>query len=229
MDIGGLQKVSLIDYPGQICAAVFLRGCNFRCPFCHNPELVEPARYTPCVDEEEVLSFLRQRSGRLDAVTVTGGEPTLQPELPRLLRQLKDMGYLVKLDTNGSRPVVLERLMEDNLVDYIAMDVKGPLEKYPVLTGVAGCAEEIRRSIAVIMAGTVAYEFRTTVVRSLLSREDLVAAARLVRHARRYVLQRFVPAATLDRALLDHPSYSEEELIALGNEVRKEVGHVKIR
>jgi pyruvate formate lyase activating enzyme len=229
MDIGGLQKVSLIDYPGQICAVIFLRGCNFRCPFCHNPELVEPALYASCLAEEEVLSFLERRRGRLDAVTVSGGEPTLQPDLPRLLRQLKGMGYLIKLDTNGSRPAVLEQLLREELLDYVAMDIKGPLEKYPLLTGVACSGEEIRRSIAAIMTGDIAYEFRTTVVRSLLTPEDVLAAARLIRHARRYVLQRFVPAEMLDGALRGYPSFSDEELYALGHEVRKEVCDVTIR
>jgi pyruvate formate lyase activating enzyme len=229
MDIGGLQKVSLSDYPGQICAVVFTRGCNFRCPFCHNPELVEPGHYAPSLHEAAVFSFLEQRRGRLDAVTVTGGEPTLQPDLPRALGQLKDMGYLVKLDTNGSRPAVVEHLLREGLVDYVAMDIKGPLDKYAAITRWEGSGEEIRQSIAAIMTGRVAYEFRTTVVKSLLTPEDLLAAARLVRHARRYVLQRFVPAGILDRELLSHASFSEEEFAVLRREVQKEVDTVTIR
>lgn len=135
MQIGGLQKFSLLDYPGKISAVVFTQGCNFRCPYCHNPELVDPARYQECLPEEEIFSFLETRRGKLEAVTVTGGEPTLQKSLAPFLRRIKDMGFLVKLDTNGSRPDVLEELLRQKLIDYIAMDIKAPLEKYEAVTG----------------------------------------------------------------------------------------------
>ncbi|OQX50761.1 MAG: anaerobic ribonucleoside-triphosphate reductase activating protein [Candidatus Cloacimonas sp. 4484_209] len=130
MKIGGFQKVSLIDYPGKICAIVFTRGCNFRCPYCHNPELVLPENYSPLIPEEEIFSFLEKRRGKLDAVEITGGEPTLQEDLTEFIRKIKEMGFLVKLDTNGSFPSVLEKVIYSGLVDYIAMDVKAPLEKY---------------------------------------------------------------------------------------------------
>jgi len=130
MIIGGLQRFSLIDYPGKISAILFTRGCNFRCPYCHNPELVDPQRYAEPWQEEEYWAFLQSRTQKLDAVVVTGGEPTLQEDLEPFLEKIRKMGFLIKLDTNGSNPDVLKDLLSANLVDYIAMDIKAPLEKY---------------------------------------------------------------------------------------------------
>jgi len=210
MKIGGLQKVSLIDYPGRISAIVFTQGCNFRCPYCHNPELVDPAQYGPILSEEEVISFLEKRRGKLDAVTVTGGEPTLQPDLDRFLQTIKGMGYLTKIDTNGSNPDVLERLIRGRLVDYLAMDVKGPLKKYERIANVKVKTAKIRRSIELITASGIEHEFRTTVVRSQLDNEDLIATATLLKKGL-YVLQSFVPAKSLDHEFLTEISYSPEE------------------
>ena len=210
MKIGGLQKISLIDYPGRISAIVFTQGCNFRCPYCHNPELVDPAQYGPILSEEEVLSFLEKRRGKLDAVTVTGGEPTLQPDLDRFLQEIKGMGYLTKIDTNGSNPDVLERLIRGRLVDYLAMDVKGPLQKYERIANVKVKTAKIRKSIELIMASGIEHEFRTTVVRSQLDNEDLIATATLLKKGL-YVLQSFVPAKSLDHEFLTEISYSPEE------------------
>jgi pyruvate formate lyase activating enzyme len=210
MKIGGLQKISLIDYPGRISAIVFTQGCNFRCPYCHNPELVDPAQYGPILSEEEVISFLEKRRGKLDAVTVTGGEPTLQPDLDRFLQEIKGMGYLTKIDTNGSNPDVLERLIRGRLVDYLAMDVKGPLQKYERIANVKVKTAKIRRSIELITASGIEHEFRTTVVRSQLDNEDLIATAELLKKGL-YVLQSFVPAKSLDHEFLTEISYSPEE------------------
>ena len=187
MKIGGLQKISLIDYPGRISAIVFTQGCNFRCPYCHNPELVDPAQYGPILPEEEVISFLEKRRGKLEAVTVTGGEPTLQPDLDRFLHEIKGMGYLTKVDTNGSMPDVLERLIRGRLVDYLAMDVKGPLKKYGQIAGTKVQTQKIRKSIELITASGIEHEFRTTVVRSQLVNGDLIAIAGLLKKARLYV------------------------------------------
>ncbi len=210
MKIGGLQKISLIDYPGRISAIVFTQGCNFRCPYCHNPELVDPAQYGPILSEEEVISFLEKRRGKLDAVTVTGGEPTLQPDLDRFLQEIKGMGYLTKIDTNGSNPDVLERLIRGRLVDYLAMDVKGPLKKYERIANVKVKTEKIRRSIELITASGIEHEFRTTVVRSQLDNKDLIATAELLKKGL-YVLQSFVPAKSLDHEFLTEISYSPGE------------------
>jgi len=215
MKIGGLQKFSLIDYPGRISAIVFTQGCNFRCPYCHNPELVDPAQYGPILSEEEVISFLEKRRGKLDAVTVTGGEPTLQPDIDRFLEVIKAMGYLTKVDTNGSMPDVLERLIHGRLVDYLAMDVKGPLSKYGQIAGTKVQTQKIQKSIALITNSGIDHEFRTTVVRSQLDNGDLIAIAGLLEKARLYVLQTFVPVKTLCREFMAETSYSSEDFSAV--------------
>ena len=215
MKIGGLQKISLIDYPGQISAIVFTQGCNFRCPYCHNPELVDPAQYGPTLPDEEVISFLEKRRGKLDAVTVSGGEPTLQPDLVLFLQKLKRMGYLTKIDTNGSNPDVLEGLIRGRLVDYIAMDVKGSLPKYERIAHARVDTAKIRKSINLITASEIEHEFRTTVVRSQLDREDLIAVAKLLKRAKLFVLQTFVTGKTLSSELLAEKSYSPEDVSAV--------------
>ena len=215
MKIGGFQKVSLIDYPGKISAIVFTQGCNFRCPFCHNPELVDPERFEGLIPEAEILSFLEKRRGRLDAVVITGGEPTLQPELIPFVIHLKAMGYLIKLDTNGARPEVLEDMLGRGLLDYVAMDIKAPMERYDEVTKTKTDTKRILRSISLIMGSGVDYEFRTTAVKSLLEPLELEAIGRLIPGARRFVLQKFVPTKTLDRNYLHEPTYSDGELKAV--------------
>jgi pyruvate formate lyase activating enzyme len=200
MKIGGFQKVSLIDYPGRVSATVFTQGCNFRCPFCHNPELVDPERFEPVLDEEEILGFLDRRRGKLDGVSITGGEPTLQPDLAAFSGRLKKMGFLVKIDTNGSRPEVLADLVDRRRIDFVAMDVKGPLKKYGVLTGVGDSGPAIRESIGRIMASGLPYEFRTTVVPSLLTERDFREIGKLVENAACFVLQKYARTKQLDPA-----------------------------
>jgi pyruvate formate lyase activating enzyme len=195
MKVGGFQKVSLIDYPGRISAVVFTQGCNFRCPFCHNPELVDP--------------------GRLDAVVITGGEPTLQPELIPFIIRLKAMGYRIKLDTNGALPDVLEEMLGRKLLDYVAMDIKAPLKRYGEVTKTKTDGQRILKSISLIMGSGVDYEFRTTAVKSLLGPGELEEIGRLVPGAKRFVLQKFVPTKTLDRNYLSESSYSDGELQAI--------------
>jgi pyruvate formate lyase activating enzyme len=229
MEIGGLQRVSLNDYPGKICATVFTQGCNFRCAYCHNPELVDPDRYGPVLPEEEVLSFLSKRRGKLEAVTVTGGEPTLQRDLEQFLGELKEMNYLVKVDTNGSNPETLSTLIDKQLVDYIAMDLKGPLKKYGLMTAVKVDVSRIRRSIQLISTSGIAHEFRTTVVRSQLGLEDFVSMAKIIKQARLYVLQSFVASKTLDSAFLSEASYTQEEFSTLRDVLEKKGIPVVIR
>ncbi len=215
MKIGGFQKVSLIDYPGRISAVVFTQGCNFRCPYCHNPELVDPERFEGLSPEAEILTFLEKRKGRLDAVVITGGEPTLQPELIPFIIHLKAMGYRIKLDTNGALPDVLEEMLGRKLLDYVAMDIKAPLERYSEVTKTKTDGQRILKSISLIMSSGVDYEFRTTAVKSLLAPGDLDKIARLVPGAMRFVLQKFVPTKTLDRSYLHESSYSDGELRAI--------------
>ncbi|MBN1615262.1 MAG: anaerobic ribonucleoside-triphosphate reductase activating protein [Deltaproteobacteria bacterium] len=229
MEIGGFQKFSLIDYPGGICATIFARGCNFRCPYCHNPELVYPDLYNPCIPEEEVWAFLDKRRGKLDAVTLTGGEPTLQSDLAEAIRRIRARGFRVKLDTNGSRPEVLQHLIDENLLDYIAMDVKGPLEKYASLSGSTRAASAIPASIEAIKASGIEYEFRTTVLKSLLSREDILQIGRLIGKAHRYVLQRFKPAGNLRESFPSDENFMSADLESLQKMLAKNILYVKVR
>lgn len=229
MKIGGLQKVSLIDYPRHICAVVFLQGCNFHCPYCHNPELVDPAQFGECVPEEDIWRYLEARRGKLDAVTVSGGEPTLQTDLPEFIRQIRNRGFKVKIDTNGSRPDVLDGLIRDGLVDYIAMDVKGPLPKYRLITGSHITAEAIARSIEIIKASGIAYEFRTTAVKSLLTPDDLIMIGKSLEKADRYVLNRFIAAQTLDHTFCREESYTEEDFRTIRPVLEKYVSQVFFR
>jgi pyruvate formate lyase activating enzyme len=215
LKIGGFQKVSLIDYPGSISAVVFTQGCNFRCPFCHNPELVDPERYDDLVPETEILPFLEKRKGRLDAVVITGGEPTLQPEIIPFVIHIKAMGYRVKLDTNGARPDVLKEMLDRKLLDYVAMDLKAPLERYAEVTKTKTDSRLIRRSISLIMGSSIDYEFRTTAVKSLLGPADIEEIGRLIAGAKRFVLQKFVPTKTLDRSYLGESSYTDGDLKVL--------------
>jgi len=229
MKIGGLQRVSLIDYPGKIGAIIFTQGCNFRCPYCHNPELVDPDQYGPIIPEENALSFLDKRQGRLEAVTVTGGEPTLQPDLEKFLKELKKRGYLTKLDTNGSKPDILEKVIRKRLVDYLAMDIKGPLKKYPQIASVEVDTSKIKRSIELIMASGITYEFRTTVARSQLGLQDLVSVAKLIKQARLYVLQPFISKRTLADPMRSENSYTPEEFSTIRANLEIEGPHVIVR
>lgn len=227
--IGGLQRISLSDYPGRICATVFTQGCNFRCPYCHNPELVDPDRYGPLLPEKEVLSFLDKRRGRLEAVTVTGGEPTLQKGLGRFLAAVKEMGYLVKLDTNGSDPEALSALIEERRIDYIAMDVKGPLERYDGIASVKVDGSRIDQSIGLIIDSGIEHEFRTTVVRSQLALEDFLPIAERIRRGRLYVLQPFVGKRTLDDTFLSEASYTPAELSSIRDILERKGVRVVVR
>ncbi len=229
MKIGGVQRVSLIDYPGKIGATLFTQGCNFRCPYCHNPDLVDPAQYGDPIPEEQVLAFLEKRLGKLEAVTVTGGEPTLQKDLARFFETLKGMGYLIKLDTNGSNPALLELLVNKRLVDYLAMDIKGPLARYAEIASAKTDTSKIRKSIDVIKTSGIEHEFRTTVVRSQIDIQDLLSVAQLIDKSSLYVLQPFVPARALKRAFLSESSYSPLEFSVIREKLTNELHRVIIR
>ena len=189
MLIGGFRKFSLIDFPGKTSAIIYTRGCDLRCPYCHNPELVLPELYAPAIPVSDVIEFLKKRQGLLEAVTITGGEPTLHDDLGELIERIRELGYAVKLDTNGGRPWALKVLMDAGLLDYIAMDVKAPLDDYAKAAGRKVPADVLRESIKLIMGNGIDYEFRTTVDRSLLDEEDLLKMAASIRGARKYYLQ----------------------------------------
>ncbi len=219
MNIGGLQRFSLIDYPGKVSAILFMQSCNFRCGYCHNPELVLPEKFRERISEEDVFRFLESRKGRLDAVVVTGGEPTLQFDLIPFLQKVRDIGYLIKLDSNGSRPDVLEKIIGLGLADYLAMDLKAPLCKYDAVAAAAVDVGNIRKSIKLIMNSGVAYEFRTTVVRSQLSREDLLAMGNEIKGARMYALHGFSAKSVLDQRFLNESAYTREEMRGICSEI----------
>ena len=217
MIVGGFQRFSLIDYPEKICAIVFTQGCNFRCSYCHNPELVDTKRPVPAtggINEEEILSFLERRRGKLDAVTITGGEPLLQSDLDGFLSAVKGLGYLVKLDTNGSFPSRLERIIKSRSIDYIAMDIKASLDKYEYVIRRKIEKTKILDSIRLIMDSGLDYEFRTTVVPACggFDRGDFLKIGELIKSSRVYVLQRFVPPKASDDTFLGMRSCSDEEM-----------------
>jgi pyruvate formate lyase activating enzyme len=204
MIVGGFKKSSLIDFPDRVAAVVFTKGCNFRCPFCHNARLALPTEPVERYDETEILEFLDARRGKLDGVVVTGGEPTLHDDLIVFLRECKAMGYETKLDTNGTNPDALRALFDEGLLDFVAMDVKAPFRKYPLLTGVEPDTSAIVRSMQIVVSSGAPYEFRTTVVPGLLESEDVEEIRALVGAGARYRTQEFVPAKTiLDPTLLD--------------------------
>jgi pyruvate formate lyase activating enzyme len=229
MKIGGLQKVSLIDYPGLICSIVFVQGCNFKCSYCHNPELVEPKLFQPLIGEQDVFDFLSIRKGKIDAVSISGGEPSIQKELLPFIQQVKKMGFAVKLDTNGSQPQVIRSLLEDNLLDFIAMDVKGPAAKYRNIACVPIDPEKIQESIENILQSKVEHEFRTTIVKSQLTEKNILEIGKMILGARKYVLQKFIPDRTLAKQFAHEKTYSEEELQKFKKRLEKEIPFVIVR
>jgi len=208
MHIAGFEKLTLLDYPGKLAAVVFTPGCVFRCPFCHNPELIEPmdavSRNLFLENrEEEFFAFLDRRKGKLDGVCITGGEPTLQKDLIQCVQRIKNMGFLVKLDTNGLFPEIVSNIMRLGIVDYWAMDIKHAPEKYHVASGKKVSLDAIRKSVSLIMESGVEYEFRTTVVPGIHVEEDFLEIARWIRGARAYYLQEFRDVKLYDAALKD--------------------------
>ena len=198
MVIKGIQKLTLLDFPEKIAATVFTGGCNFRCPFCHNASLVVPERFADTISEHEVLEFLRSRVGRLSGVCISGGEPTLQPDLPAFIRRLRAMGYKIKLDTNGYRPDVLRSLVDEGLLDYVAMDIKNSREKYALTVGLEHLdVSRVEQSAALLMEGRVPFEFRTTVVRGLHTEEDITAIGEWLRGDEKFFLQTFTDSGDM--------------------------------
>ncbi|MBO3839377.1 MAG: anaerobic ribonucleoside-triphosphate reductase activating protein [Thermoproteota archaeon] len=218
MIIKGLQKLTLIDYPGRVACTLFTFGCNFRCPYCHNPELVVDDG-TPPIPENNIFRFLEERKGFLDGICITGGEPTLHDDLPNFIEKIKGLGYSVKLDTNGTNPKMLKQLIEEKLIDYIAMDVKAPLEKYENVVKAKIDIGKIVESIEIVKAFRE-HEFRTTIVPELLSREDIVTIARQLKGARRFFIQQFKPSKTLDKTFLEKQAYLVDELEKILEEIR---------
>ncbi len=210
MVFGGLEKFTLIDYPGKIACMVYTIGCNFRCPYCHNPELVDETTDVH-ISEREFYDFLDARKGMLDGVVITGGEPTIHADLPQVMREIKTRGFLVKLDSNGTHPAILRDAIRDGIVDFVAMDIKSPLATYGATVARPVDTEAIRESIDILMTSGIDYEFRTTIIKSMLSPEDLEQIGREIRGAKTYVLQKFVPTKILNPQFRNKVTYSDEE------------------
>jgi len=228
MRIGGFEKFSLIDYPGHICAIIFTVGCNFRCPFCHNPSLVEETN-EKTFTEKQIFDFLEKRKGVLEAVTITGGEPTMQPDLIPFIEKIKSMGYKVKLDSNGTDPDTLEKIIGMGIVDYLAMDIKAPLSKYMQTVGRPVDANAIAKSIELIKNSGIDYEFRTTVVKSLLPKEDFDEIGKMIQGSKKYFLQKFIPTKILNPQFLKKVTYSDEEFDLIRTQMEQYVDSCSIR
>lgn len=228
MRICGLQKLSMVDFPGKLAATVFTGGCDLRCPFCHNAPLVTRAAEQPELSRQEVLDFLRSRRGLLDGVVLSGGEPLLHPGAADFLREVRDLGFSVKLDTNGCHPAALAEILERRLVDYVAMDIKNSPEKYPQTVGVpAFNLDLVRESVRLLRGGTADYEFRTTVVQGLHTPADMESIGRWLEGAPRYYLQRFVDSGDLVGSGCRSPE--PEELRALAEAAAPWFQEVQLR
>lgn len=227
MKISGLQKTTLLDYPGHVAATVFLGGCNFRCPFCHNGDLLDGGGDEP-FSEEDVLAFLKKRAGLLEGVCITGGEPTLHEGLEEFIIRVRRLGLKVKLDTNGYRPGVLKRLCQSSLLSYVAMDVKAGRGNYGTAAGLPGIdIKRIEESVSFLLSGTVPYEFRTTVVKELHSDRDFEDIARWIKGCRAYYLQSYRDS---EQVLV--PGFSactKEELLHFMDIVRPSAELVELR
>ncbi len=192
MVINALQKLTLLDYPGKTACTVFLSGCNYRCPYCHNAGLVLRPQEQPVIDDDEFFAYLRKRKNVVEGVCITGGEPTLRPDIENFAMRIKELGYFVKLDTNGTRPAVLARMIENKLIDYAAMDIKSSKPGYSRCAGVpVADVDAVRKSVDILSENKVPYEYRTTVVRELHTEEDMVLIGRWLKGAPRYFLQRY--------------------------------------
>ena len=232
MLIAGLNKTTLLDYPGRVAATIFTGGCNFRCPFCHNAGLVLTPSSAEAFSEEEVFSFLQKRKNVLGGVCITGGEPTLQEDLPEFIAKIKALGYAVKLDTNGYRPEVLKSLLDADLLDYVAMDIKNCKEKYGLTAGVGIKIEQIRESVNILKDSQIDYEFRTTVVKEFHNREDIRRIGDWIKGCPRYYLQQFVESENIigmqniddmQNKLVFH-GYEKEEMEMLAGEAQEILG-----
>lgn len=256
MIIGGLQKLSLLDYPDHLAAIVFTQGCNLRCHFCYNPQLVVPAPHRSdevrtgagtdynssdgsedetqkghlIIKEDGLFEFLKSRQGKLEAVVITGGEPTMHPDLPEFIARIKQLNYLVKLDTNGVNPEMLQSLIDEKLIDYIAMDIKAPLDKYEKVAGIEVTLSNIEKSIIIIRESGLPYEFRTTLAPGLLNKDDIEKIGKLIQGADRWYLQKFKSdTKLLDSSLQNNKPYTQKEMEEMREIGKKYVKHCEVR
>ncbi len=228
MKIAGLQKLSLVDYPGYLSSVIFVQGCNFRCGYCQNPDLVTLEKNFDC-SEKEIFDYISRRKGLVEGVVITGGEPAIYADLPDIIKRLKDTGVLVKLDTNGSNPAQLEELFLAGLLDYVALDIKTSLSKYDLVAGPENIARIIPESINKIMRSSIPYEFRTTCVPGIVDEKDILRIGNLVKGAKKYCLQQFRSVVTLDENFQSVKPYSKEDLERFQNILSDFVETVEIR
>lgn len=229
MIISGIQKTTFIDYPGKIATTIFLAGCNFRCPFCHNRNLVLNEKWLQKISPEEVLGYLKSRRKYLEGVCVTGGEPLIYNDIVSFIAAIKKLELAVKLDTNGTNPRLLKELYDQKLIDYVAFDIKASLEKYNEVSGVNVDALKIKESIKMVMEREVAYEFRSTILPRFHPQAEIEKMSRLIKGARLYYLQNFVPRNTLDETFLNEPSYTPEEMETLASVAGRYVEKCRVR
>ncbi|MFA5777318.1 MAG: anaerobic ribonucleoside-triphosphate reductase activating protein [Parcubacteria group bacterium] len=230
MVLGGYQKLTLIDYPGKIATTVFTVGCSFRCPFCHNPELVLDWQLSVYSNiEKEFFEFLKKRKGKLEGVCITGGEPTIQPDLVDFIKKVKNLGYFVKLDSNGSRPDALRNIIQNKMVDFIAMDIKNAPEKYKKTTGGMADLERIKLSVDMIMNSGIDYEFRTTVVPGIHEEKDFDEISKWIKGARAYYLQEYREGKILDPNLKKVTKGKMINLDSIGEKIKNNFGKFGIR
>lgn len=225
MNIAGVQKVTLLDYPGKVACEIFTQGCNFECPFCQNSSLI-PITNTGEFSEEEIFEYLNLRKNILDGVVITGGEPTVQKDLKGFIKKIKDLGLLVKLDTNGGNPKVLQELIDEDLVDYVAMDIKNIFNKYNITAGKKINLDNIKKSIEILKASKIDYEFRTTIIKEMHSLDDIISICKLVGNAK-YYLQNFEDSENV----IDHSlhGFSREELLFIDKYLKDVFPNVEIR
>ena len=225
MNIAGVQKVTLLDYPGKVACEIFTQGCNFECPFCQNSSLI-PITNTGEFSEEEIFEYLNLRKNILDGVVITGGEPTVQKDLKAFIKKIKDLGLLVKLDTNGGNPKVLQELIDEDLVDYVAMDIKNVFNKYNITAGKKINLDNIKKSIEILKASKIDYEFRTTIIKEMHSLDDIISICKLVGNAK-YYLQNFEDSENV----IDHSlhGFSREELLFIDKYLKDVFPNVEIR
>lgn len=233
MHFKGFVKTSLLEYPGKIVSVVFVGGCNFRCPFCQNPDLVLNSRSLPSIDEKEVIEYLLSKKKWLDGLAITGGEPMLEEDLPNFLSKIKKERFLVEIETNGSNSRMLRDLVDRRLVDYLALDIKAPLkwEKYRKVAGIVdeSLLGNVKESVKILLRSNVDYELRTTVVPGLVGQEDAISIAEGIEGARKYVLQQFVPTVTLDKQYEKIEPYSKAQLEAMKKKIANYVESCEIR
>ncbi len=229
MKIKGMIGASFLDWDGKIVTTLFVPKCNFRCPYCQNWELIEHPENFEEIDFERIKKFLLDHKDFIDGVCVTGGEPTIYEDLPGFIKKIKDMGFLVKLDTNGSKPGMIKKLIGEKLVDYIAMDMKASFEKYDTACGVNVDVESIKRSIEIIMNSKIEYEFRTTAVPDITDESDIESIAASVKGAKKYVLQQFIPKNAMDEKLRNITPYEKDVFEKMMEKAKKYVKNAMMR